>query len=65
MPYHTKLLPENLEFLQTGVRKKTLVINLNKTLISYEYKVKRVVFISSLDGNRFPNFKKTWCFEIP
>jgi hypothetical protein len=35
MPYHSKLLPDKI--MDDG--RKTLVINLNKTLINYEYKM--------------------------
>jgi import inner membrane translocase subunit TIM50 len=37
LPYYKKVLPDALE-LKDGPSKKTLVINLNKTLINYEYK---------------------------
>lgn len=37
LPYYEKILPDALE-LQGQPSKKTLVINLNKTLINYEYK---------------------------
>lgn len=37
LPYYEKILPDALE-LQGQPPKKTLVVNLNKTLINYEYK---------------------------
>jgi hypothetical protein len=37
LPYHSKLLPDALEYVGQPP-KKTLVINLSKTLIHYEYK---------------------------
>ena len=37
LPYYDKLLPENLE--NAIQKKKTLVVNLNKTLIKYDYRV--------------------------